>query len=93
MDPNANLEEIRELCSVIGEMQSPLDQHIIETSDRLVELLEAMDEWLSKGGFLPDAWKLAAGEAHWQTVLASTNERAYKRGYEDAQFDAKDGEL
>jgi hypothetical protein len=26
-------------------------------ADRLVELVEALDNWISQGGFLPKAWK------------------------------------
>lgn len=25
--------------------------------ERLADLMEALDEWLSKGGFLPKAWQ------------------------------------
>lgn len=55
MDPNANLEEQRRIA-----------EHLLETSDdpdaspdvyRLAELVLALDGWLSKGGFPPNAWK------------------------------------
>jgi hypothetical protein len=56
MDPNANLVEQRRLQERIAEYAS---RNAFSTDDlnRLVELTQAMDEWLSKGGFLPDAWK------------------------------------
>lgn len=56
MDPNANLEEIRRLVAEFNSTtkteSDPLRNH-----ERLVDLIEALDGWLSKGGFLPDAWK------------------------------------
>lgn len=30
---------------------------IAEKGDRLIELVQAMDDWLRKGGFLPTAWQ------------------------------------
>ena len=50
MDVNATLQEIRDL---VGESQSGCE---IDT-DRLVELIEALDTWISRGGFLPKAWQ------------------------------------
>jgi len=45
MDPDAALEEIRQLC---------------RTSDsRLAELISGLDEWLSRGGFKPADWQTA----------------------------------
>lgn len=45
MDPNACLEEILSLCA--GDDPDAL---------RLIELMEALDGWIIKGGFLPDRW-------------------------------------
>ncbi len=52
MDPEANLAEQRELRRRI------LSSEVFDASDaaRLAELSEAMDEWLSRGGFLPKDW-------------------------------------
>lgn len=44
MDPNATLAQIRE-C--IDEADGP----------RAIELFEALDGWLSSGGFLPTDWQ------------------------------------
>jgi hypothetical protein len=44
MDPDVLLENIREAFKDVS------------MSDMLPELVEAMDEWLSRGGFLPKAW-------------------------------------
>jgi len=55
MDPDANLEEQRE---IIARMLDP-ESESIDSGDavRLAELAQALDEWLSKGNFLPVAWK------------------------------------
>jgi len=47
MDPDATLAEIRALIKA-----APLD----ECWDRLAELIESLDEWISRGGFLPSDW-------------------------------------
>lgn len=49
MDPNANLAELRELASaqLNGGQTDP---------DRMAELVEALDEWITRGGFLPADW-------------------------------------
>lgn len=52
MDPNANLAEQRRLFS-------SLDKWTRADLERLAELAEALDEWISAGGFLPDAWAAA----------------------------------
>ena len=46
MDPNAALDEIRQL----------VEPH--KRDDRLAELIAALDEWLCKGGALPVEWSL-----------------------------------
>lgn len=52
MDPNANLAEQRRLTARILNNESDASQDAL----RLAELAEALDEWITKGGFLPDAW-------------------------------------
>lgn len=50
MDPNAALTALRELLA---------DHYHHGTTDLglLVERFESLDEWLSNGGFLPEAWQ------------------------------------
>jgi len=52
MDPNANLEELRRL------VRRQLYDNDLTPAEvtRLAELVEALDEWIAKGGFLPSAW-------------------------------------
>jgi len=55
MDPDANLREQRELTE---RMLDP-DSQYVDSGDalRLAELVEALHEWLSKGGFMPQEWR------------------------------------
>lgn len=65
MDPNANLDEqlalvarIKEIASVgqWTDLNGPLLDELMTKSARLVELHEALDHWLTGGGFLPSRW-------------------------------------
>lgn len=53
MDPNANLKEQIELACKLQDYERDDD-----ASDvcRLAELVLALNEWISKGGFLPAKW-------------------------------------
>lgn len=51
MDPNTALEEIRASLATYRLVGSA-----DEVVKSLVEHFEALDEWLSRGGFLPRAW-------------------------------------
>jgi hypothetical protein len=55
MDPNANLEEQRRLTELILSCGNWADANASDCT-RLAELVQALDEWLCKGGFLPKAW-------------------------------------
>jgi hypothetical protein len=54
MDPNVALREIRVAIEKIRQM--PLDALRDGVVDDLIEHVEALDDWLSNGGFLPDGW-------------------------------------
>lgn len=60
MDPDVNLEEQRKLAArLIAQIDSePADDVIdLDDVDRLIELVQALDQWISRGGFLPQAWQ------------------------------------
>lgn len=57
MDPDANLEEQRELLKKMRDWDGKFGQDLIEWGQRLADLVEALDDWMSKGGFPPKAWK------------------------------------
>lgn len=53
MDPNANLTELRKLVA------NNIDREFVSDHDtaRMMELFDALDGWLTRGGFLPEAWQ------------------------------------
>lgn len=56
LDPDANLEEQRELAK---KLLDPENSDLLRAvwADRLSELVLSLDEWMAKGGFPPKAWK------------------------------------
>lgn len=56
MDPNRTLQDMRD------EIMNQRDLEINDLDfdaygvDRLMDNFEALDQWLSKGGYLPDSW-------------------------------------
>lgn len=66
MDPDTNLEEQREYIKEIFEecdKDKPNKDIIAGFAVRLAELQQGLDEWVSKGGFLPAAWQGDAATA------------------------------
>jgi hypothetical protein len=68
MDPDANLAELREVARAIlrtwdacdpddGSLTEGQQEFIVEQANRLAELVEALDEWLARAGFLPMRWR------------------------------------
>jgi hypothetical protein len=57
VDPNTALTDIRDLIAHTYTADGPAAE---DSCRRLYELVEALDGWLSKGGFLPDAWRTAS---------------------------------
>lgn len=53
MDPNVMLSEIRVLAI---ELHASNEPERIELADELGPMILELDQWLTKGGFLPDAW-------------------------------------
>ena len=58
MDPNATLARLLGLATMNEHAQATLEKAAI--ADEMSELIEALDGWISKGGFLPDRWRKAA---------------------------------
>ncbi len=56
MDPDKCLEEIRKCAAVVNE-QAEAGLSDFDACFHLAEHVAALDEWISKGGFLPAAWK------------------------------------
>jgi hypothetical protein len=66
MDPNANLARQRELsqeiltivdqCSDDGEFTEDQELELVHLAANLAEHVQALDEWITRGGFLPEGW-------------------------------------
>jgi len=54
MDPNATLADIRQAINT-------LNDHEDRDVAALVSAVDALDSWLSGGGFLPNDWQPRAG--------------------------------
>jgi hypothetical protein len=60
MDPNANLAEQLRLAREIQETVDQCNDDTVAVADngiRLANLVLSLNEWISKGGFLPTAWQ------------------------------------
>jgi hypothetical protein len=66
MDPKATLVRIRELTAELAAHPRSIAVYsdilserwdLRRCADELAELVTALDEWLSQGGFLPDGWQ------------------------------------
>lgn len=56
MDPDETLRQLRDL---FGEHDK--DPTLSELRDAM-DLFESLDDWLSRGGFLPSAWEMASND-------------------------------
>lgn len=59
MDPNATLVEMLALAEMIQQEYGDTDGNGVDQDDanRLAELVEALNGWITRGGFLPKAWE------------------------------------
>ena len=55
MDPNEALRRIREIVEKTYDKEMS-SASVEEMFNDLVDHFEALDDWLIKGGFLPNAW-------------------------------------
>jgi hypothetical protein len=64
MDPNEALKEILRLAAIVQDRCARGENPDIDgAADDLVKAIIGLDEWLAKGGFLPDAWNAPRKEA------------------------------
>ena len=63
MDPNANLKEMLELAKRMITDYNDCEGNGVDQDDaaHLADLVEALDGWLSNGGFLPARWDAPRG--------------------------------
>ena len=52
MDPNVTLESLLELIN-----EDCTTEELAYNINEILDLVESLDTWLSKGGFLPERWK------------------------------------
>lgn len=57
MDPNAAYKNLMSAVSDYEDKRGDAEGDHIDAADEMRDAFEALNEWLSKGGFLPDAWK------------------------------------
>jgi hypothetical protein len=56
MDPNAALANLRDTYAPLRNMLAATNGNLAEAAEDMLNAIEALDEWLSKGGFPPAAW-------------------------------------
>jgi hypothetical protein len=57
MDPNATLQALR---AALSDYDQAIRKSVAdEAADRALEAFRALDEWITRGGFLPEDWKLS----------------------------------
>lgn len=72
MDPNAALATIRETSKFLADRLGHAvitddDKQAVEVAaDRMAQTFQALDDWLTGGGFPPDDWALHRSEEQWR---------------------------
>lgn len=55
MDPDETLTELRDLAAKIDTFED--EESLLAIATRQAELFTALDDWISRSGFLPRAWR------------------------------------
>jgi len=55
VNPDSTLEGIRGIVSAVRSGEHP--EAAFRQLDNLAQLVASLDAWLSRGGYLPDAWR------------------------------------
>lgn len=55
MNPNKSLQTVRDAIASFHANGDEFNRHW-DHEFVLIDAIEALDEWLSRGGFLPEAW-------------------------------------
>lgn len=77
MDPSETLKRIRELTQEMADTRDPDAALVVAAS--LADHIQALDEWLTNGGYLPNPWGAPVVKRVLQ--LADSYEKAgYDRG-------------
>jgi hypothetical protein len=83
MDVNATLTELRALVARALRTESDSD------APRIAELVQALDGWITRGGFMPDAWNRDEYNGHanretWAAALHLSNDEGIYESARDA---------
>lgn len=57
MDPNATLANLRDLANAIAAQGDTDYVDKADLADEMAYIFQALDEWITKGGFRPAAWR------------------------------------
>ena len=57
MDPNETLAQLRDALSRLEDVRGPARGPLADAASDLRDAAVALDEWLSRGGFLPEGWR------------------------------------
>lgn len=57
MDPNEALAMLRQYADAMKVTSRHETERVYRIASTLAEQFEALDEWLSRGGFPPEAWR------------------------------------
>jgi hypothetical protein len=55
MDPDVALKQIRHTCNEIDKCENP--DEAAQLAETLATLVQGLDHWISKGGYLPKEWR------------------------------------
>jgi len=55
VDPNEALRELRRIMTQLDKAQAAWE--VEQLAERAADVFGGLDDWLSKGGFLPDEWR------------------------------------
>lgn len=62
MNPDTALDEARFALTQFNTLKDdPTNPNVISAAEDLADSFAALDEWITKGGFLPEAWAATVG--------------------------------
>ena len=90
MDPNVTLRRLRADCSTIANLDEvgDDDKELSKLAVDVAELFEALDGWITKGGFLPAAWARRATADDLHVYMAISHFAAVGCGNGNHRLDA-----
>lgn len=99
MDPDETLRLLREAYSRFEDVRGAESGPVVDAASDMRDAVVALDEWLSRGGFLPAAWRrslgMSAEQAHVLLDGVTAVEKDIRGGaepWENYNTDAERGE-